>query len=415
MRILFYDLVRKKQLGTHYIHVFEVLSELCKIGHSIIYANGKSYDQNQIEGISFYSSVNQQRAPWVRVKIFAATSFCWGEAMILWSFLKEIKLFFLALKSSLLRKPDIIYRRHILFVSNYLLAKLLKVPSITEVNGITVDEIKITHRVDKFSLTVINAIEKFNLPKADKIIVVTSKLKEILQHDYKVPKNKIVVIENAANTDLFKPMNSAEAQKALNLDQSYRYVCFMGSLEQYQGVEYLIKSVPLILCKVPKVRYLIVGDGPMKKELTELTEQIGVSDRVIFIGRVPYEQVHLYINASDICVVPKKPMRSGYSPLKLCEYMACGKPVVATRTSGFQILEENNAGLLVNPETSREFANAMIKLLQDSELRKQMGENGRKYVVENRSWESVASKVAEVCEHTIRQNEKQLLSKGRKQ
>lgn len=91
------------------------------------------------------------------------------------------------------------------------------------------------------------------------------------------------------------------------------------------------------------------------------------------------------------------------SPLKLCEYMVCGKPVVASRKSCFEILEENKAGLLVDPENPQEFAGAIIKLLRDPELRKQMGENGRKYVVGNRSWESVARKVAEVCEQVIKE------------
>lgn len=65
---------------------------------------------------------------------------------------------------------------------------------------------------------------------------------------------------------------------------------------------------------------------------------------------VPYQKVPLYINASDICVTAKKSLKSGYSPLKLYEYMACGKQVVANRVNGFEILEKNKAGILVEPE-----------------------------------------------------------------
>ena len=82
----------------------------------------------------------------------------------------------------------------------------------------------------------------------------------------------------------------------------------------------------------------------------------------------------------------------------MCSSDLCEKPVVATRTSGFEILEENDAGLLINPEDAQEFANAIIRLLEAPDLRKKMGENGRRYVVKERSWESVARRVAEVCQ-----------------
>ena len=176
----------------------------------------------------------------------------------------------------------------------------------------------------------------------------------------------------------------------------------MGALYAWQGVEYLVKSAPLVLQKCPEARFLIVGDGQMKQELIELAEQIGVSDKVIFTRMVPYQEVPLYINASDVCVTPKKPLSSGYSPLKLYEYMACAKPVIATRTHGFEILEEYNAGLLVNPEDHQQLADAITTLLKNKELRMELGENGRKYVVEKQSWASVARRVAEACEQAIK-------------
>jgi glycosyltransferase involved in cell wall biosynthesis len=144
----------------------------------------------------------------------------------------------------------------------------------------------------------------------------------------------------------------------------------------------------------------------MKDELAALANQLDVVDKIIFVGKIPYNQVPLYINASEICVTPKKPLRSGYSPLKLCEYLACSKPVIATRTNGFELLEENNAGLLINPENQQEFADAINMLLKDPVLRQRMGENGRKYVLEDRSWESVARKVAKVCEDAIQAHKK---------
>ena len=81
--------------------------------------------------------------------------------------------------------------------------------------------------------------------------------------------------------------------------------------------------------------------------------------------------------------------------------MACSKPIIATRTDGFEILEEYNAGILINPTNTHEFLDAFKKLLQNENIRKQMGTNGRKCVLENHSWSSVVKKVACVCEDVI--------------
>lgn len=79
--------------------------------------------------------------------------------------------------------------------------------------------------------------------------------------------------------------------------------------------------------------------------------------------------------------------------------MACGKPVVATRTNGFEIIEKYDAGILINPENSEEFADAIISLLKSKNIRNRMGKNGREFVSKNYSWERVAQKISDVCEN----------------
>jgi glycosyltransferase involved in cell wall biosynthesis len=304
-------------------------------------------------------------------------------------------------------KLDVIYRRHSVFNSEFLLSKLFNIPLVKEVNGIMADEARMQNVGGSLIQRVIDTIERFNMPKADRIIVVTAKLKDVLRDNYHVPEEKIAVILNGANTDLFKPMEPLEARNKLGLNQSDNYVCFVGNLIQWQGVEYLIESAPLVLSSCPNTRFLIVGDGVMKEELAALAKQTGVSDRLIFTGYVPYELVPEYINSGDICIAPfiaERNERIGSSALKLCEYLACAKPVVASRISGLEFIESNQAGILVVPEIIRELGNAIIKLLKAPDLRKKMGENGRRYVVEERSWESVARKVAVVCQQAVEEH-----------
>ena len=133
----------------------------------------------------------------------------------------------------------------------------------------------------------------------------------------------------------------------LRLEESEKYVCFVGNLAAWQGVEFLIYAAPLILEKCPDVRFLVVGDGAMKNKLLEITSELGLSDKIIFTGRVPYESVPLYINAADVCVAPfikGRNAKIGLSALKTYEYLACGKPIVASSIPGVKDLIELSGG-----------------------------------------------------------------------
>jgi len=369
--------------GGDSMHVHELGENLSKLGNEvgvICRLTGGSYN-----GLV---SIKQVKSPDIKV-----VSWFWANIYGL----------FLGLVATRANKYDLVYARAGVSAAAWLISRLAKVPYVTEVNGLIWDEARISwvgwwRKAFGYFL---NWIEGKAYRHSQHVVAVTPRIKEVLVATLGIKPEKIAVIPNGANTDLFKPMDTNRARRQLNLPERCYLVVFVGKLVAWQGVEYLIRSAPYILKGYPESKFLIVGDGTMKRGLIELTQRIGVSDRMIFTGRVPYDRVPLYINACDVCAAPKIPLGSGYSPLKLYEYMACGKPVVATRTSGFEILEENNAGLLVNPENSQEFANAIMKLLEDPELRKQMGENGRKYVVKNHSWESVARRVAEVCQQAL--------------
>ena len=138
-----------------------------------------------------------------------------------------------------------------------------------------------------------------------------------------------------------------------NLDANYKYVCFVGHLAPWQGVEYLIKSSPYILNKCPNTKFVIVGEGPKFDELVKLVNHLNISQNYLFTGYVNYETVPLYINASNICVAPfviERNERIGLSALKLYEYLACGKPVVASKITGIEeLLSASNGGISVAP------------------------------------------------------------------
>jgi glycosyltransferase involved in cell wall biosynthesis len=249
----------------------------------------------------------------------------------------------------------------------------------------------------KFKLFIL----KKTLGFSDKIIAVTPGIKANLEKIYNIPGGKIVVVSNGANTSLFKPLNQETCKKELGLDAEISYVSFVGNFAPWQGVEYLIKAAPLILPQFPKCRFLIVGDGIMKNELIKLAKELGVEDKFIFTGVVAYFRVPLYINASDACVAPfifARNAKIGLSPLKLYEYMACGKAVVASDIDGVSdILKASEGGISVIPENPSALAEAILKLLENPDLSIKMGSKGLRYVTENCSWYSVAKRVDRIC------------------
>ncbi|HWR25279.1 MAG TPA: glycosyltransferase family 4 protein [Methanosarcina sp.] len=291
-----------------------------------------------------------------------------------------------------------------------------------ELNGIPEDEInlfrakneeknhsrsgsKISSLFSKHYSSVHSRLKLFVLKKAlgfsDKIIAITPGIRASLEKNYNIPGEKIVVISNGANTSLFKPLSQETCRKELGLDLKVPFICFVGNLAPWQGVEYLVKAAPLILSQSPECRFLIVGDGVMKDELIKLSRELGVENRFIFTGVIAYHRVPLYINASDVCAAPfifARNAKIGLSPLKLYEYMACGKPVVASNISGVaDALEASEGGISIPPEDPIALAEAILELLKNPDLKTKLGSKGLSYVTENYSWYSVAKQVNGVC------------------
>lgn len=310
-----------------------------------------------------------------------------------------------ALWTALRFKPNVIYERVDIFGVGFILKKLFRVSLVLESNIFPEDlpSIGPSHWKTRF----LSIIQEVSFSRANKIVAVSQNMVKEINKRYKIGEEKIIVISKGANIDLFKPMEIKGAKTKLGLSLQEQYVCFVGQFFSWQGLDFLIKSAPLILEECPSACFLTIGDGEMKEELIALTKKLDIADRFIFTGIVPYERIPLYINASDVCVAPfikERNERTGISPLKIYEYAACGKAVVTSRLSDLEFAEENNIGILVEPENPQALAEAIIKLLKDKELREKIGKNGRDYVIKNHSWEKVAREAMKVCEEMTKNN-----------
>lgn len=273
------------------------------------------------------------------------------------------------------------------------IGQIFRVPSIYEVNGLIGEEydiIKAKH-ILKYGSQI---LEMIALRKATHLICVTPWIRDILKEKGIEKEMDMDVVQNGADIDVFHPVE--RAREVLGLDSHRFLVGYTGTLRAWQGLEYLLAAVPLVLEKEP-AQFLIVGDGELKQWLLSKIEEMGLQDHISVHDAVDHPDVPTYISACDVCMLLKKPLSSGYSPLKLYEYMACERPVVASRLHGFECLETEKAGILVNPEDPQEIAQAIIMLLRDPHLRKKMGKHGRSFVVSHHSWEKVAQKVSDIC------------------
>lgn len=371
------------------VHILELLRNLKKYTDIVMFAPGQKSVDRTLSGIKY--------VPVIDNKYLVQPSY-------------EFMLSFYLLYSCIRNRPDVLYLRQNSFpFFPIFLCKILKISSIVEVNGIVLDELKVNPNSQSFAYRVFSYLalrsEKFNYRYCDRIVSVTDKLKDELVRLYSIPENKIHVINNGANTDVFKPLDLEQTKSRLKLENSKKYVCFVGNLAAWQGVEFLIRASPLILEKCPDARFLIVGDGVMKDSLMKITLELRLSDKFIFTGRIPYENVPLYINAADVCVAPfikERNSKIGLSALKTYEYLACGKPIVASSISGVRdLIESSGGGVSVAPENPEELAAAVVKLLLDENSRVLMGDKGRRYVVENHSWDGVARKILDMCKDII--------------
>lgn len=371
------------------IHKFELSRNLSKLGHKVHVMDNTGSEHGEIV---FHQLRDKKEGKW-------------GALIFRMDYLFKIL--------SLSRKHnfDIIYTRNgTTGLAGLLIGKIYGSKFVFELNGLFSEDWRFEKELNgklgfnrTLKFAIMNRIEMFVAKRADAIISVTDGIKNILI-EKGINRNKIFTVSNGVNTDLFKPIDNDavlyEARDRLGVGKDDHIICFVGVIEAWHGIEYLIKSTSLVLKTYPNSKFLIVGEGKIRKDLMNLAENLGVIDKFIFTGSVPHHTVPLYICLSDVCVAPFTSARNeviGLSPLKIYEYLACEKPVVSSNIVGVgDLLEESKSGIAVASGDSVELASAITGLLKNEQLREKMGKNARKLVVNNYCWENTAMKTIEV-------------------
>ncbi|MFX1465919.1 MAG: glycosyltransferase family 4 protein [Promethearchaeota archaeon] len=245
---------------------------------------------------------------------------------------------------------------------------------------------------------------------SDGIITVSKVMREELI-SVGFPVHKINVIWNGVDAEKkYNPKNIHEEnisaiRKRYGIQDDEFMVFYCGRLIAVKGIDCLVRAMPQVLQEVPKAKLVIVGMGNLHPYLEDIVSQLGIQDKVIFRNEFISEDERIeHYAASDVCVFP-----SHYEPFGIVslEAMSMKKPVVvgAVGTSGFkeQVIAEgtDQCGYLIDPNDPNDIAHAVTTILQDHNLAKKLGENARKRVLAEFTWDHVAENTISVYERFL--------------
>jgi glycosyltransferase involved in cell wall biosynthesis len=244
---------------------------------------------------------------------------------------------------------------------------------------------------------------KLSFKRSKKVLAYTP----AMIHD-PISQDKLVLVTAAADVEKFRPdlAKRKVIRKKYGLQDSL-VIGYVGTFAEWHGIKELIDASVRVIEHFPNVKFLMVG--PYFENARKLVAERGVTARFVFTGPVPYVDVPSYINAADILLAPYNPARSELrrkygigSPLKLFEYMACGKPVVTTSVSPIdQVIQNGKNALIVPPGDSAALASAIISLAQNPQHKKELGKAAREEVVKRYSWKSFAIKLDRLLKQVV--------------
>lgn len=218
--------------------------------------------------------------------------------------------------------------------------------------------------------------------------------KQLLENGF--PSERIVVHHIGVDTKKFSPGS---------LDDDGKMILTVGRLVEKKGTEYLIRAFALVKKSFPETRLVIIGDGPLLSKLKKLAHYLGVGNEVVFNKSVPHVEVLTAIRRAAVFCLPSVTAKDGDSEglgMVFAEAAACGKPLVGTLHGGIpEVVSDNNSGFLV-PERDVELLAAKLTLLmKNRDLRKRLGQAGRKIIVREFDLVEQTSKLEDLYDQVI--------------
>ncbi|KMP11964.1 hypothetical protein UZ36_02690 [Candidatus Nitromaritima sp. SCGC AAA799-C22] len=381
MRIFYFARIDIGEDSAGTRHVFETCRQFAAIGHEVFLFIPDLGARRELAGVSIVPVPVLIRKP-------EFTYFSFHAFLCIY-----------LLRHCLKNRPDVVYTRHqaLEWWATWL-KMIFNFRYVIEVNGLALVELKL-YKASSWIISVTRFLEWvcFRLP--DLWVVPTTQIQDFLCKEYRLDPDRFMVISNGADPEMFCPMDLGSCRSRLGLSGDAKYLLFMGAFRKWHGMLEFIGILPELIRRVPNLKLLLVGDGVIVPEIRKRLVEWGLENHVVFCGQKPLADIPVYINAADICLAPFFDERSpltGLSPLKLFEYMACGKPVVGSGTGGLDLIfGKFKIGEVIESDDPQSWVPVLEELIGDPERMKVCGENGRRAVLDEFNWKSICKKISD--------------------
>jgi glycosyltransferase involved in cell wall biosynthesis len=361
------------------ISVYQRLKALSSLGYQVDLVTYPVGIDVSIPGVTIHRSF---RIPFMKsVKIGPS----WNKLIL------DVFLFFKAFMLLLFKRYDVIHTHEEGAFAALFLSKIFRTPHLYDMHS------SLPKQLENFKFgnlrPIVNLFVKLEervLRSCKVVITIGADLEEYVLH--KFPGTNHIRIENIPLLSDEPLDENLVAEIKTRLDLHNRFpVVYTGSLEGYQGLGLLFKSARFVLRRHPEVRYVVVGGKPDQIRFWEgETKKLGLENNIIFVGMVSMEESLNYLEMAEILVSPR--MEGLSIPLKIYSYLHSGKPTVATNIYAHTQLLNEELAVIVDPKPDA-FAEGVIKLIEDPNLRTQIGRRAQIFAEEEFSVEDYLSKL----------------------
>lgn len=244
--------------------------------------------------------------------------------------------------------------------------------------------------------------EESMLKRSNKIIAVSDFTRRELLQYYKVREDKIRVIHNGVDTNKFQPASDKrKAKQELGFNPDDLAILSVGRLYARKGLFTLIESMPAVVRRFPRAKFIISGKGQSNemKKLVAHAQKLGVNDNIVFTGYYPDRKLPRLYQAADVFA-----FSTFYEnlPFAVLEALSTGLPVVTTNVGGIpEMIEDGKNGFLVQPFNSRELSDRILYFLEHPGAASEMAFLARKVIEERFDWRLIVKKVLAVYDEAL--------------
>jgi len=381
MKILYH--FRTQGTGAEGVHVAGIGNAFTELGHTVVFSSPTGVDPRTNAGADPFSS--KKRRPALSRLAARAPGFLFEWLEIGYNFVCYARLGALLANE----RYDLIYERHAFFLAaTALLAQRRRIPLVVEVNELAGDE---RVRATPWLSPLARFADRVTFQRARLIVVVSPHLRRRIAA-LGIPEHKILVLPNAVDEKTLDAPTDGAAVRERHQCRDALVIGFVGWFVPWHRLDLLLEHFARLAGTEPRLRLMLAGDGPLAGTLAGRAQALGVRERVIFTGPVPHAQIPDHIAAMDICVVPHS--NEYRSPIKLFEYMARARAVVAPRTEPVAaVIQDGENGLLFDPEKPGELGAQIARLMASPQERERLGAAARKAVTARHTWRRNAEAV----------------------